>query len=53
VAALLGAEQVAGAADLQVAGGDAEAGAQLGELAERLEPLARARERTRSGGTSR
>ena len=32
---LLGAEQVAGAADLEVAGGDPEAGAQVGELEDR------------------
>jgi hypothetical protein len=39
VAALALAEQVAGAADLEVAHGDLEAGPQLGGLADRLEPL--------------
>ena len=38
VAALLRAEDVAGPADFQVAQGDLEAGAQLGELLDRLEP---------------
>ena len=41
VAALLAAEQVAGAAQLEVEGGDAEAGAEVGELADRGEALAR------------
>ena len=41
VAGLLVAEQVAGAADLQVAHGDLEAGAQLGVVAERAEALGR------------
>ena len=41
VAVLLGAEQVAGAADLEVARGDAEAGAEVGELDDRRQPLAR------------
>ena len=39
VAGLAGAEQVAGAADLEVAHGDLEARAQLGGLADRLQPL--------------
>ena len=38
-AVLLAAQQVSGAADLHVAHGDAEAGAQLGELADGLQPL--------------
>ena len=41
VAALLGAEQVAGAADLEVAQRDLEAGAQLRRLEDRLQPLLR------------
>ncbi len=41
VAALLAAQEVAGAADLQVAGGDAEAGAEVGELADGRQALAR------------
>jgi hypothetical protein len=41
VAALLRPQQVAGAADLQVAGGDAEAGAQVAELADRQQAPAR------------
>ena len=36
---LPGAEQVAGAADLEVAHGDLEAGPELGGLADRLQPL--------------
>ena len=39
VARLVGAEQVAGAADLEVAHGDLEPGAEVGELADGLEPL--------------
>ena len=39
VAGLLGAQDVAGAADFQVAQGDLEAGPQLGELLDRLQPL--------------
>ena len=39
VAALLAAEEVAGAPDLEVTHGDLEAGAEVGELAERLEPF--------------
>ena len=41
VARLLGAEQVAGAADLEVAHRDLEAGAELGVVGERREPRAR------------
>ncbi len=40
VAVLLGAEQVAGAADLEVAGGDPEAGAEVGELDDRRQACA-------------
>ena len=43
VAGLLGAEQVAGAADLEVAHRDREAGAELGVVGERREPRARLR----------
>ena len=39
VAALLAAEQVAGAADLEVERGDAEPAAQIAELLDRGEPL--------------
>src|SRR5207248_3977862 len=39
VAGLLGAEHVAGPADLEVAHGDLEPGPEIGELADRLEPL--------------
>ena len=53
VAALLGAEDVAGAADLQVAHGDLEAGPQLGELLDRLQPLLRVRRRAASRSRSR
>jgi hypothetical protein len=41
VAGLLVAEQVAGAAHLEVAHRDLEAGAELGEVRERGEPLRR------------
>ena len=43
MARLLGAEQVAGAADLEVAHRDREAGAELGVVGERREPGARLR----------
>ena len=43
VPALLAAEQVAGAADLEVERGDAEAAAQVAELADRRQPLLRDR----------
>ena len=39
MSALLAAEQVARAADLEVAQGDVEAGAEAGVLLERVEPL--------------
>ena len=41
VAVLLRAEDVAGAADLEVGQRDLEAGAQLGRVEDRLQPLAR------------
>ena len=41
VARLLGAEQVARAADLEVAHRDLEAGTEVGELADRLQPFVR------------
>ena len=47
VAGLLGAEQVAGAADLEVAHRDREAGAELGVVGERREPGARLRRSAR------
>ena len=43
VAGLLGAEQVAGAADLEIAHGDREARAQLGVVGERRQPRPRLR----------
>ena len=39
VAALLAAQEVAGAADFEIAGGDTEARAEVGELAQRLQAL--------------
>ena len=41
VARLLGAEQAARAADLEVAHRDLEAGTEIGELADRLQPFVR------------
>ena len=53
VAALLAAEQVAGAADLEVERGDAEAAAEVAELANRGQPPRATGDSVCSGGISR
>ena len=53
VAALLAAQQVAGAAQFQIERGDFEARAQVAELFQRGQPAARKSVSSRSGGISR